>query len=63
MSLTEGKLFKMTKKTKIYLWLYHFFDRIGKIGQYFINHCDVEEEGWYSIMKKGTKKEDDKNER
>ncbi len=42
MSITMGKMFKMTKKTKLYLFLYKVFDKIGKIGQYFINHCDFE---------------------
>lgn len=44
MSLTIGKYFKMTRKTKLFLAIYHFFDNIGKIGQWFINHCDFEEE-------------------
>jgi hypothetical protein len=39
-----GKLFKMTFKTKLYLKMYYFFDRIGKIGQWFITRCDYEED-------------------
>ena len=41
MSLTVGRTFRMTRKTKLYLRLYHFFD---SLGQWFINHVDFEEE-------------------
>lgn len=40
--MAGGRL-KMTLKTKIFLALYRFFDRIGRIGQWFIKHCDMEE--------------------
>lgn len=44
MSLTMGKLFRMTLKTRLFLWWYRFFDRFAKIGQWFITHCDYEED-------------------
>lgn len=43
-SLRDGGTFRMTWKTRIYLKIWYFFHRIGKIGQYFISHCDMEEE-------------------
>jgi len=35
-----GPEFKMTLKTKLFLWLYR---RFGSISQWFINHCDCVE--------------------
>jgi len=37
-----GGTFKMTRKTRLYLWLYRRFDSISRISQYFITHCDME---------------------
>ena len=44
MSITECKRLKMTLKTRIYLKLYHFFNWFNRIPQYFITHCDCEDE-------------------
>ena len=33
--------FKMTLKTKLFLWLYR---RFHGLAQWFIKHCDLEEE-------------------
>jgi len=41
-----GKLFKMTRKTKLYLGLYRIFD---KLGQWFITHCDYEDADWNQV--------------
>ena len=35
-----GPLFKMTLKTRLFLWLYN---RFNNIAQWFIKHCDVED--------------------
>lgn len=40
MSVTMGKAFKMTCKTRLFLRLYRIFDRLS---QWFITHCDTEE--------------------
>lgn len=45
--MIRGPDFKMTLKTKIYLALYTFFTKIdvfSMLAQWFINHCDMEEE-------------------
>ena len=34
-----GKAFKMTLKTRLFLWFYRQF---GNISQWFISHCDME---------------------
>ena len=34
-----GRIFKMTRKTKLFLWLHDFFH---KLDQWFLNHCDFE---------------------
>jgi hypothetical protein len=44
MSITDGKILRMTLKTRIYLKLYHFFNWFNRIPQYFITHCDCEDE-------------------
>ena len=36
-------VFRMTVKTRIFLFLFRLFDAIDRIGQWFIKHCDVEE--------------------
>jgi len=41
MSITKGKDFKMTLKTKLFLKLHLFFH---KLDQWFITHCDYEKE-------------------
>lgn len=38
--ITIGKRFRMTKKTKVFLWLYYIFNRLA---QWFITHCDYED--------------------
>lgn len=46
-----GGLFKMTQKTRLYLWLYRRFDSISHISQYFITRCDMESDS-KSILEK-----------
>ncbi|GAG99843.1 unnamed protein product [marine sediment metagenome] len=36
--MDAGQRFKMTLKTRLFLWLHN---RFHKLGQWFINHCDV----------------------
>lgn len=35
------RFFKMTLKTRVYLWLH---DKFHRLGQWFIGHCDLEED-------------------
>ena len=35
------RYFKMTLKTRIFLWFYRQFEWIGQIGQWFIRNCDM----------------------
>jgi len=39
-TVTMGRAFRMTRKTRLFLWLYNHFDRVA---QWFINNCDYEE--------------------
>ena len=40
MSLIADGIFRMTIKTRIFLFLYRVFNAVG---QWFIKHCDMEE--------------------
>ena len=40
MSVTIGRNFRMTLKTKMFLWFYYLFN---DASQWFITHCDFEE--------------------
>ena len=41
MGLTgPGRFFKMTLKTRLFLWLYRQF---GSLSQWFINNCDFDD--------------------
>lgn len=41
MGLTgPSRFFKMTLKTRLFLWLYRQF---SKLSQWFINHCDFDD--------------------
>ena len=49
--MAMGEAFKMTLKTRLFLWLYR---RFHGLGQWFITHCDMEPldlweaQGWSS---------------
>ena len=43
----EGNMFRMTIKTKIFLFFYKIF---GNISQWFIHNCDYEDFTFSSLM-------------
>jgi len=41
-----GKMFKMTKKTRLFLWLH---EKFHDLAQWFITHCDYEDADWNQV--------------
>jgi hypothetical protein len=52
-----GSRFKKTWKTKVYLKLYEFFNWFNWIPQYFITHCDYEEDSVWTKPNQPIKRE------